>query len=127
MAVGQPFGNDLVKKGVRGIFYNEDSLSNITKGVPAILKGEFWFSRNALIKFFLDPDQRSESAMEIRARLTTREEEILLLIRTGISNSQIAEKLFISRNTVKTHLYNIYRKLNVPNRLQAALWAAKHL
>ena len=127
MAVGQPFGNDLVKKGVRGVFYDDDPLPNLAKGVPAILEGELWFSRKDLMKCILDADSDSKLAIEVKASLTAREREILLLIASGINNSQIAEKLNISRNTVKTHLYNIYNKINVPNRLQAALWAAKHL
>ncbi|MDJ0986877.1 MAG: response regulator transcription factor [Desulfobacterales bacterium] len=127
MGAGQPFGNDLVKRGVRGVFYDDDPLPNLAKGVPAILEGELWFSRKDLMKCILDSDSDSKLAMELKAQLTAREREILLLIASGINNSQIAENLNISRNTVKTHLYNIYNKINVPNRLQAALWAAKHL
>ena len=127
MPTGQPFGNDLVKKGVRGIFYNSDPLPNFAKGVPAILNGELWYSRKDLMKCLLDSDDDSEFALERRGLLTSREKEILVLIASGISNTQIADKLNISRNTVKTHLYNIYNKIKVPNRLQAALWAAKHL
>jgi DNA-binding NarL/FixJ family response regulator len=127
MAAGQPFGNDLVKKGVRGIFYNDDPLANLAKGVPAILNGELWFSRKDLMKCILDSNSDSQLAMELKASLTAREREILILIASGINNSQIADNLNISRNTVKTHLYNIYNKIKVPNRLQAALWAAKHL
>ena len=127
MAASQRFGNDLVKRGVRGVFYDDDPLPNLAKGVPAILEGELWFSRKDLMKCILEADTDSKLAMELKAQLTAREREILLLIASGINNSQIADKLNISRNTVKTHLYNIYNKINVPNRLQAALWAARHL
>ncbi len=127
MPAGQPFGNDLVKKGVRGIFYNSDPLPNLAKGVPAILNGELWYSRKDLMKCLLDSNDDNEFALERRNLLTSREKEILILIASGISNTEIADKLHISRNTVKTHLYNIYNKIKVPNRLQAALWAAKHL
>lgn len=127
LAAGQSFGNDLVKKGVRGVFYDDDPLPNFAKGVPAILDGEMWFSRKDLMKCILEADSDIKLAMEVKAQLTAREREILLLIASGINNSQIADNLNISRNTVKTHLYNIYNKINVPNRLQAALWAAKHL
>ena len=127
MANDQSFGNDLVKKGIRGVFYNSDPLPNLAKGVPAILDGELWYSRKDLVKCLLDPDTGNPAAMQLKNTLTTREKEILVLIASGISNTDIADKLHISRNTVKTHLYNIYNKIRVPNRLQAALWAAKHL
>ncbi|HCY85736.1 MAG TPA: hypothetical protein DHV36_11430 [Desulfobacteraceae bacterium] len=59
--------------------------------------------------------------------LTRREKEILDLIASGFSNQQIADELFISPHTVKTHLHNIFKKINVKRRLQAALWAAENL
>lgn len=59
--------------------------------------------------------------------LTVREKEILDHIARGASNRDIAEALFISTHTVKTHLHNIFKKINVKGRLQAALWAADNL
>ena len=59
-------------------------------------------------------------------RLTTREREVLKLIAEGMINKEIATKLYISEKTVKNHVSNIFRKLNVSDRTQAAIYALKH-
>lgn len=64
--------------------------------------------------------------MEIKydsKQLTNRELEVLELLALGFSNESIAKKLFISIHTVKAHLENIYRKLNVCNKVQASVIA----
>jgi LuxR family transcriptional regulator, positive regulator of biofilm formation len=134
VATGHQIQNDLVNCGVRGVFFDDDPLTNLSKGVSAILKGELWFSREFLAKCLFesrdteDEDQSGkESADGGGTFLTLREKEILIMIGSGVSNRKIATLLGISTNTVKTHVYNIYTKINVPNRLQAALWAAKYL
>ncbi len=58
--------------------------------------------------------------------LTNRENEILLLIAEGKSNQEIADELFITLKTVKTHVSNILSKLDVQDRTQAAIYAFKH-
>jgi DNA-binding CsgD family transcriptional regulator len=59
--------------------------------------------------------------------ITPREAQILAMVAVGAKNEEIADKLCISPHTVKTHIYNLCKKIGVPNRLQAALWAAKNL
>lgn len=59
--------------------------------------------------------------------LTERQIEILALIAVRATNEDIADRLCISHHTVKPHLYKIFKKINVPNRVRAALWAAKNL
>jgi LuxR family transcriptional regulator of csgAB operon len=59
--------------------------------------------------------------------LTKREVEILSTIAEGATNDEIADRFFISPHTVKSHLYNIYKKIGLSNRLQAALWARRNL
>jgi LuxR family transcriptional regulator of csgAB operon len=124
---GQFVGNDLVSWGIRGLFYTDDPLTHLSKGVLAILRGEFWFSRETLVKYLLDSRHADGIQAKTDTILTSRETEILVMLASGVSNSQIANVLGISPHTVKTHIYNIYNKINVPNRLQAALWAAKNL
>lgn len=58
--------------------------------------------------------------------ISEREKEVLRLIADGLSNDEIAEKLFISRNTVKNHVANIIEKLSVKDRTQAAIFALKN-
>ena len=75
----------------------------------------------------LEEDEEEHPPGKESSILTPREVEILSMVALGFKNEDIADRLFISPNTVKTHIYNIFKKIDVPNRLQAALWAAKNL
>lgn len=114
-------------KQIRGFFYKDDHFEVFLKGIRSILRGEIWISREILLKYVLDGFEEKKIAIQEKTTLTQREMEILGLVSMGSTNDEIAEKMFISTNTVKTHLYNIFKKINVPNRLQAALWAAQNL
>jgi two-component system nitrate/nitrite response regulator NarL len=63
---------------------------------------------------------------EARRELSEREREILALIAQGASNRQIAQQLYLSENTVRTHLAHILEKLGLENRVQAAAYALRH-
>jgi len=68
----------------------------------------------------------SPSAKDAVAALTKRELEILQLVAEGHSNSQLARILWVTEQTVKFHLSNIYRKIDVANRTEASRWAQVH-
>ncbi len=59
--------------------------------------------------------------------LAPREFHILFMMAGGLTNKEIAARLHISSHTVRTHLYNIFRKINVENRVQASLWVHEHV
>jgi DNA-binding NarL/FixJ family response regulator len=113
--------------GIKGFFYKQDSLKLFLKGVNAILGNEVWVSREILLRSAMGVRRSKHLSVQEKTGLSAREIEILLLVGSGAQNDEIAEKLFISPHTVKTHLYHIFKKINVPNRLQAALWVAKNL
>ena len=116
-----------VLKGISGFFYKRDPLDIVLKGVRAVLEGELWISRKTLTNCILESTRGKRDSQSGRPVLTSRESEILALVAIGATNEEIADKLCVSPHTVKTHLYNIFKKISVPNRIQAALWAAKHL
>ena len=119
--------NKILARGIRGFFYEQDPLEKFPKGVRTMFNGEILFSRKIMTDYILKGGHYDFSPKRNESILTPREIEIVSMIATGAANSHIADKLCISPHTVKTHLYNIFKKINVPNRLQAALWAAKNL
>jgi DNA-binding NarL/FixJ family response regulator len=124
---GRGIEQDALQRGVKGFFYQNESPQLILRGVKALFRGEIWLSREILAECVANTTRRKMSAIENEAGLSSRELEILALISIGSNNCEIADKLYISPHTVKTHLYHIFKKINVPSRLQAALWAAKNM
>lgn len=114
-------------RGIRGFFYEKDSIDRFPKGVDTIFDGELWVSREIMSECILKQKREDSFPRRDTTGLTPREIEILAMVAVGAKNEEIAEKLCISPHTVKTHIYNIFKKIDVPNRLQAALWAANNL
>jgi DNA-binding NarL/FixJ family response regulator len=117
-----------LKNHIQGVFYKNAPLHIIPKGIFAILNGDLWYSRKTLNKCILETISSKEFLGHVtNSNLTLREREILILMASGCSNKEVARRLCISAHTVKTHIYNIYKKIHVDNRFQAALWAASYL
>ena len=121
------FEKKFVLEGIYGFFYEHDPLDVFLKGVKTVIDGRLWLSRDMMTKCIFEGTDKDKSSKSISEKLTQRQIEILALIAVGATNDDIYDKLCISPHTVKNHLYNIFKKINVPNRVQAALWAAGNL
>jgi DNA-binding NarL/FixJ family response regulator len=119
-----------LKAGAKGYLSKDSSVSDLTKAIKAVHRGELWIERKLMSRFF-DQEAIADSkgrnphvrTKETKEGLTPREQEVLSHLATGCTNKEIAQDLFISEKTVKTHLASIFRKLNVTHRLQAILCA----
>lgn len=113
--------------GVRGLFPRQAREEQFLRGIHAILAGEYWLPRHVLCTHLENTRQlRPAPALASHVKLSPKERQLLALLRQGCSNDVIASRLSISPHTVKTHFYNLYRKLQVRNRVQAATWAQLH-
>jgi LuxR family transcriptional regulator of csgAB operon len=115
-----------VTMGVRGFLYNSDPCNNMLKAVKMVIEGKLWIPRQALSLGMNELNEMRVSSQSQAYCLTKREKEILSKVAAGNTNSDIAEKLFISPHTVKVHIQNIFKKIGVPNRVKATLWAHHH-
>jgi DNA-binding NarL/FixJ family response regulator len=112
---------------VRGFFYKGANQNHISKGMLSVLRGDLWFSRKLLTLFMSHNRKTPTKVPSAVYSLTKREKQILKLSASGAKNSEIADSLNVSTHTVKTHLYNLFKKINVGNRIQAINWAKAHL
>lgn len=115
--------------GVMGILPPDFSPNTLGKAIEAVRRGEHWISRKMAGKVFSEifgQERPREAPVAQKHLLTKREQEILTLVSRGYQNKEIGESLFISEKTVKTHLTNIFGKLKIKNRLQAALYARRN-
>lgn len=114
--------------GVRGVFRSDISEEHLVKGIQSIFEGEYWLSRSLLCAHLERTRTLPEPAPSPLAGMLTRKEMATLrLLAEGNSTEHIANALKVSPHTVKTHIYNLFRKIHVTNRVQAAHWAARNM
>ncbi|WNO09742.1 LuxR C-terminal-related transcriptional regulator [Teredinibacter sp. KSP-S5-2] len=107
---------------VSGLFYADTDQDQLIRGLTQLLEGDFWVPRR-LLHHFLNKNRKAPSSVKRPdVKLTKRERQILQLIKDGATNADIAEALSVSEHTVKSHLYNVYKKIGVRNRLEASNW-----
>lgn len=116
-----------VRSGAKGYVSIQKGVDHLVKSIQQVNQGEIWVERK-LIPRLINQEESNDKVEDpgVKAKeigLTRREKEVLDCLAEGLCNKEIADKLFISQKTVKTHLTNIFRKLNVADRLQAVLCA----
>src|SRR5512143_2326658 len=134
-----------MKLGTSGIVLKQTATELLIKSIRKVHAGEIWLDSHttaAVIRQFVANEeapppppppqmQQQQQAPQggrerERSPLSQREREIVALVAQGFKNKEMAEKMFISEQTVKNHLHNIFDKLGVSDRLELALYAIHH-
>src|SRR5882757_7971025 len=137
MLIGENSKEDLtesVRQGCCGIVPKQTSTELLLKSIRKVHAGEFWLDRLTtaeVIRRLAKKGGNNGPSARLGVRdqssaLSQREREIVVLVAQGFKNKEMAERMFISEQTVKNHLHNIFDKLGVSDRLELALYAIHH-
>ena len=119
---------DAVMAGACGYLLKDSSITDLVGGIRAAAAGESLISPQIAAKVLQRLRAQATSvdvAEKVTAELSDREIEVLKLIANGKDNAEIARDLYISPKTVKNHISNILMKLQIENRIQAAVYAVR--
>ena len=114
-----------LKAGARGYLTKNATILELIKAIKVVNKGQLWIERKLFTSYFNGGIASDISREGRQEKLTPREQDVLHLLIKGLTNKEIADDLFISEKTVKSHLNKIFKKLNVSRRLGAILTAIK--
>src|SRR5499427_7828054 len=111
----------------RDVVLKQSATDLLVKSIQRVHAGEIWLDNRMTAEVMKAFSKSSESGpRREKPLLSDREKEIVQLVAQGFRNKEIGEKLFISEQTVKNHLHNIFDKLGVSDRLELALYAIHH-
>jgi NarL family two-component system response regulator LiaR len=113
-----------IRAGAIGYLLKTTDADELREAIRAAAAGQVRLAPEAAARLMREV-RSPESPETLIEPLTERETEVLTLLARGKANKQIARELFVAVSTVKTHVNNLYRKLNISSRTQAALYAAR--
>jgi DNA-binding NarL/FixJ family response regulator len=108
-----------LREGALGIVLKRFAVETLMTAVRTVMAGDTWLPPRLQTR--MTDDLRGAT----RISLTSRERDIVRLVAQGLRNGEVARKLFISEETVKTHLNNIFRKLDLRDRVELTLYAVR--
>lgn len=111
--------------GVEGYILKDSESAELKKAITSVYSGETYIQTSLIPKLNSRMIERNKDDEKIRC-LTNRELEVLKLLSVGMFNKEIAEDLLISERTVKNHVSNIFKKIEVTDRTQAAVFAIRN-
>jgi len=122
---------ETINLGANGYILKDAESDSLIRGIRDVNKGGSYVHPSLAGTLLKDqkqtePEPKLSKEMEDLKRLTRREKEVLSLISQGMNNREIANALFISEKTVKNHVSNIFKKIHVNDRTQAAIFALKN-
>lgn len=115
-----------VAGGAAGYLLKGVGRDELLAALRAVARGETLLAPQDLVRSLRGISEAAANAADLVKPLSEREQEVLRLLATGLSNREIAALLFVAESTVKTHVEHIIEKLGVSDRVQAAVWAARH-
>lgn len=117
-----------VQNGASGYVLKDADADVLIKAIRSVHAGQTYIQPNMTTELIKEFNRVTSEDVRTKedSLLTIREIEVLELIAEGMLNKEIAAKLYISEKTVKNHVSNIFKKLNVSDRTQAAIYAFKH-
>ncbi|HEY4552060.1 MAG TPA: response regulator transcription factor [Bacillaceae bacterium] len=113
-----------IREGADGYLLKDAPSGQVVEAIRTVVKGESVIQPSMTKKLFDFHQQKRDS--QSNEELTEREKEVLLCLLEGLSNKEIADKLFISDKTVKIHVSKIFKKLNVKSRSQAVIYTIQN-
>jgi len=120
---------EAVKVGADGYIMKDAEVDHLIKAIRDVYRGETYIQPNLTSRLIRDFEKMTYHSVKKQFEennLTQREIEVLMLIADGKNNREIADELYISEKTVKNHVSNIFRKIDVSDRTQAAIYVFKN-
>lgn len=109
-----------IRAGARAVVLKRFAVETLMEAVRSVAAGNVW----------LPPGVQGELAARLRhptsTPLSQREEEVVRLVALGLRNAEVAKKLFISEQTVKSHLNNVFQKLDIQDRVELTIFAIRN-
>jgi DNA-binding NarL/FixJ family response regulator len=115
----------LLQAGATGCISHDESVGDLARAIIAVGRGEIVLPPHIAARALGVLARGDPAGVDLIEPLSTREIEVLQLLAQGLTNKDIAQTLFLSVRTVEAHLHNIYGKLDVRSRTEAALWAVR--
>ncbi|HXL54826.1 MAG TPA: response regulator transcription factor [Chitinophagaceae bacterium] len=118
--------NKMLKAGADAFINKDTGKSELLKAIDKVMQGEKYISPEISTNLFTHLTDRNVNIQENEKHLTIREIEIIRYIADGLTNNEIADKLFLSIGTVDTHRKNMLAKLHLKNSAALVKYAAEH-